>query len=718
MTPDRISHYRLEDKLGEGGMGVVYRAVDEKLERSVALKFLSRSLASDESLRTRFMQEARAASSLDHPNICTIFEIDETEDGELFIAMAYYPGETLDQRLKRGPLEVDSAIAIAAQVARGLAAAHEELIIHRDIKPGNIMLTDKETVKILDFGLAKLADRPGITRPDSSIGTPSYMSPEQIRSETVDQRTDIWSLGVVLHEMFSGRIPFKGERTESLIHSILNDEPTRISSVRSGLPRGVERILSRALAKSPRARYEKMTELISDLQQLRAEIDSGERTIRRPAEKKRTSVAVLPFVNMSADPEQQYFCDGIAEELLIALSEVPELHVASRTSAFQFKGSSMDIRDIGEKLNVSTVLEGSVRKAGDRVRVTAQLINIEDGYRLWSDRYDREISDIFAIQDEIARNIAQALEVTLKGEDQAEPERAAPTDVEAYDLYLRGQQFFHQHRRKGYEIARQMFRNAIEIDPNYARAWAGIANCSSSLHFYFGHGQEAVEEAQRASTRALEIDPDLAEARVSRGLALSLAKEYDEAERELKRAIELNPSSFDAHYFYGRLYQAQGKLPEAAAMYQKACSITPEAYFTWVMLGGIYKGMGEETKANAAYLEGIEATKTHLRVHPDDTRAWAFGAACLSELGEPEKAEEWVDRALVIDSDEPLILYNAACVYAYLGNIDKSIDALRRTIDLGYIQKEWMVNDPDLEAARSDPRFGELLERMERGAQG
>jgi len=707
-----VSHYRLEEKLGEGGMGVVYRAVDEKLQRTVALKFLSAAVAGKDELRERFMQEARAASSLDHPNICTIFEIDEAEDGEMFIAMAYYPGRTLDTILLEGPLEPERAVGIALQVARGLAVAHEELIIHRDIKPGNIMITDRETVKILDFGLAKLAGLTGLTRPDFTIGTPAYMAPEQIRSEKVDHRVDIWSLGVVLFEMITGRLPFKGDRTESMIHSILNDDPKRVSAVRPGLPGNLDRVIARTLTKSPRARYERMSELIADLQQAHAGVDSGALTIQRPAEKKKRSVAVLPFVNMSADKDQDYFCDGIAEELLIALSGISELHVASRTSAFQFKGTAMDIREIGEKLNVSTVLEGSVRKAGDRVRVTAQLINIDDGYRLWSERYDREIADIFAIQDEIAHNIADALQVTLTGEQEIQTERASTRDVEAYDLYLQGRQFFHQQRRKGYEVARQMFARAIEIDPLYARAHAGIANCSSFLNLYFGQGQAAIDDAERASARALELDADLAEARVARGLALSLGKKFDDAEQELNKAIELDPSSFDAYYFYGRLFQAQGKIADAVRMYAKACALAPEVYFSWVLLGASYAGLGDNTKANESFLLGIEATKVHLKVHPDDTRAWTFGAMCLTELGEPQKGAEWLDRARAIDPDEPVILYNVACGYVRLGRYPEAIDTLERAVAQGYTQKEWIANDPDFAAIRSDPRFQALLDSM------
>ncbi|MBW3565408.1 MAG: protein kinase [Acidobacteria bacterium] len=708
----QISHYDLGEKLGVGGMGVVYQATDRRLGRRVALKFLSDALGDDESVRQRFMQEARAASSLDHPNICTIFEIDETGDGEMFIAMAFYPGETLNSIIQKGPLPADKAMTIALQVARGLAAAHDELIIHRDIKPGNIMVTEKDTVKILDFGLAKLARHSGLTRPNSTLGTPAYMSPEQIRSDNVDHRTDIWALGVVLFEMLTGRLPFKGERTESMIHSILSEEPYRASSLRSGLPPRIDNVIQKALAKDPKRRYEKMADLIADLQEMSSGVGSGEVTVQRAAEPKRSSVAVLPFVDMSPQKDQEYFCDGIAEELLSALSQIRELHVASRTSAFQFKGTAMDVRDIGEKLNVGTVLEGSVRKAGDRVRVTARLVNVSDGYRLWAEQYDRDMKDIFAIQDEIAQSIAHALEVALGTEEKSPIEKAKPKDVEAYDYYLQGRQLFHQLRRKPLEVARQMFSRAIEIDPEYARAYAGIADCSSYLRLYFGAGEGAVEEAKSASRKALELDPDLAEARVSRGFALSLTKEYEEAERELQKAIELNPSLFEAHYIAARVYFAQGRYEDAARHFAKARDISPEAYDSWYFLASCYRSLGETGKVRTATLETVEAAKRRLASHPDETRAWTMGAAALADLGEPDKAAEWIGRALAIDSDEPVIQYNAACTYAGLGKVEEAMQCLEKATSMGFVSKEWMINDSDLDPLRDDPRFQKLLEGL------
>ncbi|MGZ5433324.1 MAG: protein kinase domain-containing protein, partial [Thermoanaerobaculia bacterium] len=497
----KLSHFALEEEVGSGGAGLVYRALDLNLGRRVALKLLR---CGDAASRRRFLAEARAASSLDHPNICTIFEAGESDEGEMFIAMAWYDGETLDRILTRGPLPPRKAAALAIQVARGLAAAHEELLIHRDIKPANLMLAQGETVKILDFGLARLLSAPGSRTVD---GTPAYMSPEQFRGDHVDQRTDLWSLGVVLHEMVAGAPPFRGKSMAEITRAILSDSPPPLPVFAD--------IFARALAKDPRFRYDRAEGLITDLQGAIAEMDSGTVTLRRIPVTAKASLAVLPFVDMSPEQDQQYLCDGIAEEILRALSRIPDLHVASRTSAFQFRHG--DVREIGARLGVEAVLEGSVRRAGDRVRVSAQLVDVADGYRRWYERFDREMKDIFAIEDEIAEQIAGALEVTLL-------HREVPpvANAEAYELYLQGMQFFHQHRRKGFEIAIQTFGRALELDPGDARSNAGIANCHSFLCLYFGR-TESARDADSASLRAVALAPDLPEARAARGLALFVA---------------------------------------------------------------------------------------------------------------------------------------------------------------------------------------------------
>ncbi len=690
-------------------MGVVYKARDQRLERAVALKFLPRMLASNDYARRRLIEEAKAASALDHPNICTIFDIEETSESELFIAMAYYPGETLSELIDQGPLPLEQALDFAIQIGQGLAAAHEALIIHRDIKPSNVIITSRGTAKILDFGLAKARGE----RDESAsevTGTPRYMSPEQLRGFAVDQRTDIWSLAIVLYEMLTGHPPFNADTAQAMMRAIVEVIPRPVTDVRPDLPRELNGILARALEKSPAQRYARVEQFIDALQALGLQADSGRVPVVRTHPRTVSSVAVLPFVDLSPARDEGYFCDGIAEEILGALSAIRGLYVASRTSAFQFRGTSVDIREIGERLQVRTIVEGSVRKAGNRVRVTAQLINVDDGYRLWSDRYDREMNDVFAIQDDIASSVAEALQLTMQQSSQPTL-RLATRDVDAYDAYLRGRHFFYMQRRQSYEVARQMFARAIEIDPAYALAYAGIANCCVYLHRFHGQGEDMVAEAEAASRRALELDPELAEARAARGLAFSLTKDFEAAEGELRRAIALDDALFDAHYFLGSVFFEQGKMGEAVANFARACSIAPENYFCWFFLSMAYHAIGDDGKGDAANREGLQHARTRLMTHPDDTRALTMAARGFAEIGEPERALAWIQRALAIDPDEPTIIYNAACTYVALGDREEALSALERAIgSQHHVSPHWIANDPDLRALIGDPRFEAMLE--------
>ena len=391
-----LGPYEIVSELGHGGMGVVYEARDPRLKRTVAIKLLPPDLTKDDTAKQRFLQEAQAASALDHPNICTIFEINETDDGQLYLVMAHYEGETLKERIGKGPLALDDAIEIATQVGQGLAEAHQAGIVHRDIKPANLFVTESGTVKILDFGLAKLAGVEGVTQTGTTVGTVAYMSPEQARGQEVDHRTDIWSLGVVLYEMLAGTPPFRGENLLSLSNAIADTQPELLTGPSSA----VQSIVTHALRKDSAGRYAAIAELVSELRQPGSESEAP--TAVAPVQPDVPSMAVLPFVNMSADPKQEYFCDGISEEIINAFGRLDNLHVAARTAAFSFKNRNADLREIGRQLNVDTVLEGSVRRSGNRLRITTQLVNVSDGYQFWSARYDRELENVFDIQDEIA----------------------------------------------------------------------------------------------------------------------------------------------------------------------------------------------------------------------------------------------------------------------------------------------------------------------------
>lgn len=696
----------MRELIAHGGMGEVFLGTDVRLGRRVALKFV-RPLA-EASTREQLIREAQAAALLDHPNICTIFEVDETEAGDIFIAMAYYEGETLDRVLARGPIGIGRALSIGLQTGRGLAAAHEQLIVHRDIKPANLMITTDDTVKILDFGIAQLSGEVDGDQ-DSVVGTPAYMSPEQLRGEPVDERSDIWSLGAVLYQMVTGIPPFGVEPVSNVITSILNDEPRMPSEVCEGVSPQIDHIIDKALSKDRQARYNCIDAMVGDLISLQSALDSGAITRRFPAADARSSIAVLPFQDMTAARDQEFLCDGIAEEILMALNRIPDLHVASRTSAFQFKNQPADIREIGAKLNVRNILEGSVRRVGDRVRVSAQLVSVKDGFRLWYDRYDREMKDIFAIEDEISERIAHALKVALGKPNDGTSGLDNPIDIQAHEFYLQGRQFIHHHRRKAFEIALQLFSQAIEINPGYARAYAGIADCHSFLRLYFGKGPEAMNAAAEASAKALELAPELADAHASRGMALFLHDEFEAAEFHLRRAIELEPSLYEPHYISGRMQFSLGNHAEAAEHFQEACSIVPEAFDSWYLLGMCYRRMGKTGKARNSDLECMEAVKKRIRSHPDDTRALTMGASVLVEMGEPERAEKWVASALAIDSDEPIVEYNAACVYAALGLFDDALKCLEAVIRHGGLSMDWLTNDPDLDPLRDDPRFQALM---------
>jgi TolB-like protein/Tfp pilus assembly protein PilF len=423
-------------------------------------------------------------------------------------------------------------------------------------------------------------------------------------------------------------------------------------------------------------------------------------------------VAVLPFANLSADPENEYFTDGMAEEIINALSKVQGLHVASRTSTFSFKGGQEDIRRIAEQLGVKSVLEGSVRKSGNRLRVTVQLVNGADGYQLWSDRYDRDLEDVFAVQDEIGANVTQALEVVLTERERRALGTASTTDVQAYDYYLRGRQFFHQFRQRGWEFAIQMFQRAIEIDPRYARAHAGIANCHSQLYNFCGAGKEGLRLADEASRQALALDPDLAEAHAARGLALTQSGKFDESRVAFDTAIRLDPQLVDAYLFYGRACFENGRLDEAAGLLEQARRVRPEIYQTASLLGMVYLALDRPQDSEDTNRQALDVIDQHLRLNPDDSRAVYQGAVALARLGEHKVARQWAERALSMDPEEPPVLYNVACAYAVLGETDKALDLLEKMGDGLQGYHDWIEHDSDFDALRNHPRFKALVEPL------
>ncbi len=506
MVGKTISHYKILSKLGEGGMGVVYKAEDTKLDRFVALKFLPAHMSQDAENKKRFIHEAKAASALDHANICTIYEIDETEDGQMFIAMACYEGESLKDRIESGPLPIDEALEIAIHTARGLAKAHSKEIVHRDIKPANILLTEDGVVKIVDFGLAKLAGRTQLTKEGTSMGTVAYMSPEQTQGIAVDHRTDIWALGALIYEMVSGRQPFEGDYEQAVMYSIMNEAPEPITGLRTGVPMELERIINKALAKDPKERYQYIDEKLVDLQSLQKQNESGGgKTKVQPAgmksgPKKRLylysavflvsilaifaglrflqtdnaaidSIMVLPLQNYSGEPEQEYFVDGMTEALITELSKISGLRVISRTSSMRYKNTDKTPPEIAGEINVGALVEGSVLRDGGRVRITAQLIDARADKHLWAENYDRDLENILQLHTEVARAIAKQVQIKLTPRDEARLARAETVDPEVYQLYLRGRYFWSQFTEESLIKSIEYFEQAIARAPNYALAY-------------------------------------------------------------------------------------------------------------------------------------------------------------------------------------------------------------------------------------------------------
>ncbi len=712
-----LSHYKVLEQIGEGGMGAVYVAQDQNLGRKVALKMLRGELAGNPDRLERFRREAQAVAALNHPNIVTIHSIEESPEGS-FITMELVEGKGLDRLITGDGMSAQRMLEIARPLVRALAAAHDRGITHRDLKPANIMVTGDGTVKILDFGLAKLTSTADsgehrdvatqtLTQAGTVVGTIPYMSPEQVQGKPVDHRSDIFSLGVILYEMATGVRPFGGETSADVASAILRDVPRSIHDSRPDMPDRFGRIISRCLEKEPEMRYQTAADIQTALSRL-------DETMEGDRDRKKPSVAVLPFLDMSPEKDQDYFCEGLAEELINALVAVEALQVASRTSAFRFKGSQQDIREIGRRLAVSTVLEGSVRKAGNQVRIGVQLVNVDDGYHLWSNRYDRELKDVFAIQDEIAQKIVEALQVTLTPQVKKKAEKEAPTDVQAYDYYLKGRKFFYEFRAKGFELARQMFARAIVIDDRYARAYAGVADCCSSLFSYYNASEENLREADTASRKAVEMDPDSAEARASRGLALSLKTDFAAADKEFRRAIELNPKSYEAHYFFARALFAQGRHEEAVKEFEKACEVNPEDYQAPFFLAQTYLSVGRRAYAAANLRKAVEAAKKHLSFNADDARALYLGGAGLVELGELEMAQEWVARAVKIDPDDSLVLYNVACIYAQLGENEQALDCLEKSYKnaVSADALNWMQEDPYFDPLREHPRYKALVAKL------
>jgi serine/threonine protein kinase/tetratricopeptide (TPR) repeat protein len=743
------SRYEIIEELGRGGMGRIYRVEDAKLKQEVALKLIKPEIAKDKKTIERFRNEMRTARMISHKNVCRMFDIGE-EKGAYFITMEYVPGEDLKSFIRRaGPLGSGKAIFIAKQICEGLTEAHRLGVVHRDLKPQNVMIDTQGNARIMDFGIARSLDAKGITGAGVMIGTPEYMSPEQVEGKEVDQRSDIYSLGVILFEMLTGRVPFKGDTALSIAVQHKTESPPDLKSVNPQIPENLSRIVLKCLEKDKASRYQNIEMLHSDLMEAEEGLPS---TIKEPTQKDfktpttfkerwKNSIAVLPFINMSADPEQEYFCDGIAEELINALTQIKDLRVVARTSAFSFKGKDTDIEEIGKKLKVDKVLEGSVRKAGNRLRITAQLINVEDGYHLWSERYDRDLDDVFAIQDEVTLAIVDRMKVKLLGKEKQKLTKRPTYDTEAYHLYLKGRYFSNKRTSEGYKKAMEFYNKAIEIDPEFALSYTGLSSLYSTLGvFGLGRPKDVFPKAKSFYEKALEIDKNLAPAySVKAYVSLFYDWNWPAVERDCKKAIELNPGHASSYLIYAIYLGYMARFDEALREMKKAVNLDPLSLIISCDMGHIYFAarrydesmrwyqktldmepnyglalyhMGITYAIQENYKEAEKCFKKAIRLTGGLPWAVAWLSYVYSKLGKREKAESLIQELHNRSKKEYIHPSCFVCAYSGLEDFDKAFEYWNDA----YEEREptccMLKVLPDFDPFRYDPRFDELLEKM------
>jgi serine/threonine-protein kinase len=734
-----ISHYRVMARLGKGSMGAVFQAQDLKLDRPVAIKFTSREIASNPEQRSRFVREARTASLLDHPNICTIHEFGETDEGELFIAMAYCPGENLRSRLERGPFALKEAVNVAEQVALGLAKAHSMGIVHRDIKPANIMLTPDGVVKIVDFGLAKFPRDVSLTNPGGVVGTVPYMSPEQLRGDPLDGRSDIWSWAVMLYEMLAGERPFEARTEALIIRAIMEAEPASLAARRPDAPLELAQIINQALQKNREQRQRNTDQLIQAVRAL--SLQTGTVPQFAVAPRPHASVAVLPFLNLSPEPDSEYFSDGLTEELIHALSRLPGLQVVSRTSAFEFKGKAVSVRKIGEQLKVSSVVEGSVRKLDDRVRVSTQLVNVSDGYCLWSQRFDCKMTDIFAVQEEMAQSIADLLRVELGSKAGTGLVKRYTDNFEAYDLYLRGRFQWNKRSCEGFQKALEYFERALTHDPNYAPAYSGIADYHVAVASWgLAPPNEAWPMAREAAAKALAADDTLAEAHASMGLVrMWFDWDWKEAEREYLRAIELKPGQALPHVHYNLLLVQTGRFEEAEEQIRAALAVDPLSVPNNMYLAGVFHyrrdydrslehcrraldldandieahvvvGLNYEQKR--MYPEAIAVMEKARELSGNNSLILGPLGSCYGGSGDKARALQTLDEVNAAAQQAYVAPITWVMLYLGMGEIELAFEWLEKAAEARDPLLCYLKVGPIYDPIRNDPRYACLLHRI------
>jgi serine/threonine protein kinase/Flp pilus assembly protein TadD len=716
-----LSHYRVKSRLGSGGMGVVYEAEDTTLGRNVALKFLPVEMAQDAMLLERFQREARAASALNHPAICTVYAIDQFE-GQHFIAMELLEGETLAERIRRGAFDMARLLDVGIQISDALESAHAKGIVHRDVKPANIFINTRGQAKILDFGLAKIergpaannqsegptAMRDDLTKAGTAVGTVSYMSPEQARGQLTDARTDIFSLGAVLYQMATGTLPFQGDTSAIIFDNILNHDPAPAHLINPALPAELTRILGKALEKDRTLRYQSATDLKTDLLRLKRDIDSGSRRLSDSSESRKAaatqkSIAVLYFENLSGVKEDEYLRDGITEDIVTELSKIKGLQIFSRATVLAYRDKTVTPATIGQQLNAAYVLTGSLRRAGARIRINAQLVDTHTDFPLWSERYDREMKDVFEVQDDIARSIAEALRITLTPQEQ-EALAAKPTEnLQAYDLYLRGRSYARRLTRQDLEFALQLFENAVALDQNFALAYAAIANTCAQYHNLFEREAKWIARATAASERASALGKGAPEVIVAEAWVLYMKEQYEQSERRARQAIAKKPDTESAYYLLGRALFAAGRYQEVVDMADEAIAHSGDNYNIYVPLLNAMGALGKNI--DNARQQCMQVLEAQLSKVPEDARARVLLAGYYAATKRVDDATHEANMAMALRPNDAIVMYNVSCCFCQLGKKDEALSALRKAYDAGFRDSDWTRRDPDLALLRDDPEF-------------